>query len=311
MNITRIPDVNLLKGVANTHPCIFKADGQNWMTYRHEQGEFNKNTRVAICECDENWNPKILTSRILGIPRVKIPGGDEVVEDCRAVRVGLGSEHVLFNVSNRETIGIFGGDGFVNWIGIPDKQPIEKNWQFFELFESGDSFLRKLFAVRWIKGKQGHEIYAIDRDKWTAELMHTDPTPWDWAWGVIHGGTSPVLYGNMFISMFHSYTIGFPPFDGKAEAKEQVSNKEVKVYFGAPYAFDAFPPFKIRLIPKYPMLWPQLHTPENRSPNGHYVVFPTGLLFEDNRWICTYGDDLHAWKAEFTNEELNECLMPI
>ena len=118
-------------------------------------------------------------------------------------------------------------------------------------------------------------------------------------------------WGNLFVSMFHSFTIGFPPYEGKAEAKEKTEDPQRKVNFAAPYAFSAKPPFQVVMVPIEPMIWPMLQSVERRSFNKDYTVFPVGLVRDGDSWLCGYGTDMDCYQCWFTTEELMELLIPI
>lgn len=281
MKITRIPDKYLFPASLNTHPSIAEYGGERWMTYRLEQSPRDRKTRVVICKYD--IGPVRNSNCVLCIPLVKIDGGDEVVEDARLFHC---NGELWLTATNRQHVGIGMAakpSGF-RWLDVPNPQLIEKNWGFFCHDET-------LYGIRWINGERGHEIYTIG-DK--VELAHADEPgkarKWDWAYGEPHGGTCPIRYGNLYVSIFHSYVVK----DG------------IKTYYAAPYAFEAKPPFRVVMTPARPMLWPTI-----ANHHKDYVVFPCGLIRECDRWICTYGDDAACWKAEFSTEELFDVLKPL
>lgn len=295
MNITRINPELLLPAEANTHPSfVLTRFGQRWMTYRHEPPPFNDHTCVAMACCDELWNPA-------GAGSVMVPHGLEdnertPLDDCRLLSIG---DETYFHVNNRKRIGIgklFNPTPFA-WLDIPGAADAEKNWLFFE-------HDHQVYGIRWVRP---HEVYRVTlnfKSGHTCELLHVDKRDWPWSWGTIHGGTTPVRYGNLYVSIFHSFTIGFPSDGWKFERTEKSVAGDHKVYFAAPYAFHAHPPFEIAMVPTEPMLWPRILPEAMRSPNGEYTVFPTGLIRDGDNWLCGYGDDRFCWKAEFTTEEL-------
>lgn len=293
MNLTRINGQHLFPALFNTHPSLAEYRGQRWLTYRHEPLGVPRDsgTRVAICECDEQWEPIAGTNRLVQIPLTEIPGGDKVAEDARLFYHDCS---LWLSATNRQSLGIAPircgaiedwkiPEAAFRWIKITDPQPIEKNWPFFE--HEG-----VLYGSRWINGARGHEVCRLKEDGY-AEPAFQSGARWDWPWGVIHGGTCPIRYGNLFVGVFHSFT---------------ASDQGIKTYYAAPYAFEAQPPFRVVLRPVQPMLWPTV-----ANHHKDYVVFPCGLLRRGEDWICSYGDDLTCWKAEFRTEELFDILRPL
>jgi predicted GH43/DUF377 family glycosyl hydrolase len=116
-----------------------------------------------------------------------------------------------------------------------------------------------------------------------------------WNWGEIRGGTTPVLVGDMYFTFHHSSL----PWKGR-----------YRRYYAGALAFDAFPPFKPRLITPDPLLkgsqndvWAQ------RKP---LVVFPCGSIYENGKWLvsCGVNDIKSAW-LELRTNQLLERMRPV
>lgn len=299
----KIPQHLLEPACVNTHPAFLRHYDQRIMAYRHETPPFNANTRVMMTFCAENWMPNDRGWQV-NIPLTPNAGGEMVIEDCRLFHF---NRQVHYSATNRNRIGI-GIDPFYKtkfaWLEIPDAKPMEKNWQFFESAGA-------LFGIRWTVP---HEVYLIHLDfdnGHKCEKVYVDDRKWEWKWGVVHGGTSPVRYGNLFFSMFHSFTLDYPPHEGGAEAKEKTDGEQRKINFAAPYAFKAEPPFNLAMVPTEPMIWPQIKPIGMRSPNKDLTVFPVGLVREGDWWLCGYGDDRDCYQFWFSTEEMMDVLIPI
>jgi hypothetical protein len=304
MTTIKIPRHLLQPACVNTHPSFLKHYDQRIMAYRHEPPPFNANTRVMMTFCDENWMPND-RGWMVNIPITPNAGGEQVVEDCRLFTF---RREVYYHATNRNRIGI-GKDPFHKtrfaWLEIPDAKPMEKNWLFFECDDG------LLYGIRWIAP---HQVYRVTLDfekGHSAEKLYEDDRKWPWEWGIIHGGTCPVRYGNLFLSMFHSFTLDYPPHDAVPDAKEKTEESQRKVVFAAPYAFEATPPFRVVLVPTRPMIFPQILPLEMRSPNKDLTVFPVGLVRDGDKWLCGYGDDRDCFQFWFSTEEMMEVLTPL
>lgn len=304
MTITEIPQSLLLPAYANTHPCFFRHGADRIMTYRHEPPPFNSHTRIAIAFCDDHWMP-FDGGWIVKFPLSPNAGGETVIEDCRLFHF---NGEVYFTATDRNKIGIgkYPHDRpLFAWINVQEpKQTFEKNWEFFQHGQD-------LYGVRWITPREIYRIKLNFESGHECEPVLSFEKRFEWAWGIIHGGTCPVRYGNLMVSMFHSFTIDYPPHEGIADRKEKTEDPQRKINFAAPYAFRAEPPFDIVMVPTQPMIWPQILPVGKRSPNKDLTVFPVGLIRDGDNWICGYGDDRKCFKVEFTTAELFEHLEPL
>lgn len=110
-----------------------------------------------------------------------------------------------------------------------------------------------------------------------------------WRYGFIKGGTPAVrtVLGGMdvFLTIFHSTTI----VDGKC------------LYYAGALVFDAST-LKICGLSRYPLISPFLDA-DHRRHSDNYVVFPCGLLIEDNIVLVTFGYNDYAIRVYATTKE--------
>jgi predicted GH43/DUF377 family glycosyl hydrolase len=146
-----------------------------------------------------------------------------------------------------------------------------------------------------------HCVYTSDPwlvvefgNKWEEQVHHVGEGP-KWKYGLIRGGTPPVLVGDKFYTFFHSSL----PWRGRYR----------RYYMGA-LAFEATPPFK-------PVLWtqePLLIGSQNDfwHQQKPLVVFPCGAVMENGKWLVTFGvNDLKSAWIEIPHEDLQKMLDPI
>ncbi len=152
---------------------------------------------------------------------------------------------------------------------------IEKNWLWF--WPEGQPNEPHL-----VYGANGeHHVARFDSRFAVRESWQSRFDSQFWTYGVIRGGTPPVLYGREYWTFFHS---SLP-----------LSTKYRRRYFMGAYSFMAKPPWTVTQYTMRPLLagsdedewWPQ-------KP---LVVFPCGAVLQGSTWIITLGvNDLKcAW----------------
>lgn len=115
---------------------------------------------------------------------------------------------------------------------------------------------------------------------------------YEWKHGFIKGGTPAVWTGECYVTFFHSTQ----RIDG------------IAYYFmGACTFSEDLVPLEIS---RYPIVAPY---PDNdiERPNTSYVIFPAGVVHEDDKWYVSFGYNDHDVKVHaFTNRELEYNLTP-
>ena len=116
-------------------------------------------------------------------------------------------------------------------------------------------------------------------------------TKWDssvWKFGLIRGGTPPVLVGNEYITFFHSST--------------KWSEDKRQYHMGA-YAFENKPPFRITKITLAPLLSGSRY--DRWYPSKPPCIFPCGALLRKGEWFITYGvNDIECGWAKIPHDDL-------
>ena len=148
---------------------------------------------------------------------------------------------------------------------------IEKNWLWF--WHDGLPHL--------VYGANGEHVVVRFNDKFHVEQeWHTQFDP-IWPWGIIRGGTPPVLFGREYWTFFHS---SLP-----------LSTKYRRRYFMGAYSFHTEPPWRVTQFTARPLL--AASDEDEWRPQKPLVVFPCGSVLQGNTWIVTMGvNDLKcAW----------------
>lgn len=201
------------------------------------------------------------------------------------------------------------------------RQPIEKNWMFFE--HEGE-----LLAIYQITP---HVILRAEmRDSGPVHCRPIHRVNWDASsyagrYGQLRGGTPPVRSGEQYVSIFHSRrnSHGIPgvteaPVGRKLRGitwlrrlKRWLRERLDPVrYYGGLYAFSAAAPFTPLYLRPRPLLRAEQEERPSRPTAGYLaprqVVYPCGLVrLDDDRWLASYGiHDERAALRVFSTQEL-------
>jgi predicted GH43/DUF377 family glycosyl hydrolase len=125
----------------------------------------------------------------------------------------------------------------------------------------------------------------------------------DWAWGQLRGGTPALLDGDEYVSFFHS---------SKIMATVHSQGKKVQHYFMGAYTFSAQPPFELKRISPVPIVGKNFyHGPNYPTWKPLHVVFPMGILADENYFWVTYGrQDFEIWVVKIDKKGLYQSLVP-
>lgn len=137
------------------------------------------------------------------------------------------------------------------------------------------------------------------------EIFVESDKPIPWNWGQLRGGTQAILDGDHYLSFFHSSI----PMCSKHS-----DHKEVMHYFIGAYTFSATPPFEVLSISTAPIVGSHWYNGKKYKPYWKevQVVFPCGLLIEDDSLYITYGrQDHEMWIAKLDKQKLYDSLLPI
>ena len=160
----------------------------------------------------------------------------------------------------------------------------EKNWLWF--FHNDELFLEYQASP--------HIVTRFSLDGKALEEYKTE-NPFNWEYGIIRGGTPPVLInnnGNEYLTFFHSRL----PDD----------YYRARYYMGA-YTFESKPPFKITRMTREPLLAGSRD--DIWGKDKPLVVFPCGSRLKDGKWLVTLGvNDLASSWIEIPHNDLENLL---
>lgn len=292
--------INVITNWLNCSAIEFK--GKKYFAYRMESKPWCMRMKIGLCLLDDDLQPIQETNVLLNLHSeltIKIPGKGETkfekgfhVEDPR-----------LFIFNNELYLSYTDGyqmaqakinpdtlqaeDSF--YLDKPNKERTEKNWTFFE-------HEMKLHCLYDINKQHIFEVYRERRDRsYQTEFKH------EWKYGDIKGGTSPVRYGENFITFFHSTT------------QLRYNNRDSRQYFMGALIFEAKPPFKPISISKEPFICGELvdmNIP--RLNNNIFVVFPSGLIRKENSFSISFGyNDFQCRFVEVTDEMISQNMTPV
>lgn len=182
----------------------------------------------------------------------------------------------------------------------------EKNWNYFH--QNG--------IWHMVYGATPHQVVPFTNDFKTLAVLNpslktshasdvkpigpdTVPcweTKWDssvWKYGLIRGGTPPVLVDGEYLTFFHSSTKW-------SEDKRQ--------YHMGVYTFEAKPPFRITKITLDPLLSGSRY--DRWYPSKPPCVFPTGTILRNGTWLITGGcNDIDCFWMKLPHEALVDRLV--
>ena len=253
------------------NPSMIKTDSGFLVAYRFDlpwnRVSFKK-ARIGLLELDDQFRP--LGKATLLATR------DEQVEDPRLFTDGqniyVSYTHLTFwgpqylcciglSQINRETHEV--GD---SWDLRYKTGPREKNWSPFFYDNNGTPemyFVYSWSPLQYIKAASpldGTIEQALPIDN----TMKKGLAAWEKKWGKIRGGTPAIRIGEEYISFFHS------------------SFRELSYYWyimGA-MVFDAHPPFALKRISKFPILFNNIFTTPLAPSRNQFLraIFPGGVV---------------------------------
>ena len=163
---------------------------------------------------------------------------------------------------------------------------IEKNWVWF--WPDSDPHL--------IYNANGeHQVVRFNDKLLPQQEWKTRFEP-EWKWGIIRGGTPPILFGREYWTFFHS---SLP-----------LTTKYRRRYFVGAYSFEAEPPWKITQVTEKPLLAGS--DEDEWYPQKPLVVFPCGSILQGSTWLVTLGvNDLKCAWVKIPHVDLAERMRPV
>ena len=163
----------------------------------------------------------------------------------------------------------------------------EKNWLWF--FHQG--------LLHLVYQTDPHIVARFSPNGVFEQEYKTGSNPLKWDYGIIRGGTPPVLTenGDEYLSFFHS---SLP------------DEKYHRRYYMGAYTFEAQPPFKITRITRSPLLAGS--AADVWSKDKPLVVFPCGSRLKGGKWLVTMGvNDLTSAWIEIPHSDLEPLLSEV
>ncbi len=267
-------------------------------------GLSNFSSHTSYLELDRNFKPIPGTQKEINV-------ASPCAEDARVCQIG--SDHFLvyndFTESEKNAIRsmrISAFDPKKNQVLYStkldlDREMMEKNWVPFE-FTNGEN--KEIYFVYDIE-KQIF-LKLLNPSTSSMEEYKDDPLQnlsWHNTWGKLRGGTPARLINNEYLAFFHSSFL---------------DETGVVWYVMGAYTFDAKPPFRIKAISPYPILFEGIYdtTSCNLAKGNILCIFPMSYALEkkkgENLIHLSCGENDSAIKiVTFDQEALLKSLVKI
>jgi len=270
---TEIDSRRLLPADWHFNAAIFERDHQFHLCYRLQSfdHELQKDgiSRLAIASLDDELQP--IRNHLLETPT----GNDE---DPRVI-VGR-TTYLAYNHNYTQHLTVLDEGLQIKDVITPQyagRKTIEKNWMWFQ--QGDDLFCIYSIVPRWIVLKWN--------TKFEAEEIVNEEVRFDWPWGELRGGTSPIQTSPTEMHMF-MHSVFDPPGSKK------------HLYVAGYIGIDART-FMPTSIGRYPCMVPDPTEPRV----GSKVVFPCGAVKVEDDWLISYGHhDTTIRIDRLKNEEL-------
>ncbi len=261
-------------------------------------------TFISALELDPNFKP--ITSP------VRLDTGSDFSEDPRLFKLGAQAYITYNDIEDNDiesrTIRLAKLD--TETLKLQDQvnlelnlRRIEKNWVPFIYEEEG---IKKVHFGYYFNP---HVILKMD-DPAKNELVHLSKPnhiavqnmPWHKSWGIIRGGTPPVLVDGQYLAFFHSFF------------KE---SGKIWYVMGA-YTFESAPPFRITACSSLPILFKGIYNTKtnNTAFSRKPSIFPSGLVLgkengEDVIHVACGENDCAVKIVTFDKKALLKSLTPV
>lgn len=203
---------------------------------------------------DENWED----------PRSINVGGQFILSYCNfltyAQWVGQGVARINTNLQADTVAPVYGFNGPT----LPQNTGWEKNWLWFD--HNGE--------LHFVYSTKPHSVVRTSQFQ-PVETYQTDG--FSWKFGPPRGGTPPIYVpeDDLYWSFFHSSLDIHPKIVPRR-----------RYYMGA-YAFEPWPPFRVKMATVQPLLRGSEDDP--REPSAPLCVFPCGTFLDQGVWTVSFG----------------------
>jgi predicted GH43/DUF377 family glycosyl hydrolase len=180
-----------------------------------------------------------------------------------------------------------------------------ENMSYFNDRKLETNFKLQKHEKNWLPFTNQDELYLVYKfqphiilncDPITAYCRQEYSTPCSlkWQYGIISGGSSPILIGDEYLSFFHSW--------------RETASHGPRIYYVGAYTFQDKPPFGILRYTTSPLWQKDFYT--TPSPSKHKVLFPTSAFLDKDDVIMVYGEnDATTKQAKFNLEELSRLMV--
>ncbi|HZN65372.1 MAG TPA: hypothetical protein VFB66_08720 [Tepidisphaeraceae bacterium] len=271
------------------NPCVVRFEGEMWMAYRARLSPAAHRHESCIGLARLSPQYQVLESRLLTIPAA---AGAVSQEDPRLF-VAMDTLWLSFAEPSeawrrcRVVVGRLIPRRF-RWVAeVPltyaRSTPREKNWL---LYDDGD-------GMKCLYRPSPHTL--LDASERNMRLVLERPGP-TWAFGEWRNSAGPVLRGDEWYVITHSYEGTFQQWSGR------------RYHVGA-YTYDAKPPYRIKRFTPAPISSAaDLAGPFQDHPR---VLLPMGLVWADDRWIVSCGvNDAECRILHLDADQLERNLVP-
>jgi predicted GH43/DUF377 family glycosyl hydrolase len=320
--IIEVSKTNLLPGDFHFNSSIIRYNGDLLLAYRWDQVDptiekwiSHSNISIVICKLDNDYQPIPNTNVILGIPKLFDDNGNAKHEDPRLFvyqddlycSYTVGSLSLQLKKQPFASVGVckldknlkvidnwwfpYGNnlsiDGSPLYPNVERLRGFEKNWTLFE----HDSKLLGIYCI------DPHQVLEFNVKDNSAKLISDTRSALNWNYGIPRGGTPPIRIDDMYFTFFHS--------------SYRYRNPQIfphPVYVMGAYGFETTEPYRIRKISKIPILVGDIHDYICSTA----VAFPCGAIYEDGKWIVSYGhNDFATRVVEIQHDKLLASLVDI
>ncbi len=292
------------------NPAIVRWKNRILMSFRVRDERGISIFKMGLVWLDRNFNP-ISNPQILEIPPCTLSSVTKH-QDPRLVTV-KNKLYIVFSnildpvIGERENRRMFFAEVLFNGtefsattpscmtrFDVENKQRWEKNWAPFDC--QGNLLLT--YEI------QPHRIYYPNAEENCCETIAATFGDLEWDWGVLRGGTPPLLEGDQYLGFFHTC---------KNLPTVQSEGKNITHYFFGAYTFTKDAPFQLTQISPEPIVGKDFYSgPSYNTWKPLRVVFPCGHITDKNFvWVAYGKQDHECWVVKLDKKKLLNSLVPV
>lgn len=287
MKFTWVDQNKLLSGPYHYNSSIIDVNGATHLAYRRQ--DLERNSDIGLVQLTDDYVPIKVTNRLIKLPTHHPE--DEQYEDPRFfwyngspwinyISWKKYSHGAAINICKLKEDLSVEQEVVTKWGGNWSLNIFQKNWVFFE--NEG--------KLNFIYHSRPHEVVELAPNGTSNLIAREEGVVWDY--GLVRGGTSPILYEDRYYSFFHSRIM--TPYG------------RFRYYMGA-YAFKSTPPFNPVSVTKQPLL--AASEEDLNIGTLPLVVFPCGAIKKQNEWVISLGvNDVSTAIVQVSHEKLLQLL---